>query len=97
MPSSGQEPPQALVDPPLDPNAFAPTSRASGLLYPNPEQPTCEVLLNVKTLNTTGSQNQQPTSSPVATSVQSAISLQIENLNSTAFEVENFPNQMPKS
>lgn len=73
--------------PPLDPKLFEPTNRTTGLLNPNPVNPTCEVLLDIKTVNTTGPAQQQPSASQVASSVQSNISMQIANLNATEFEV----------
>ena len=76
-----------VAAPPLDPKAFAPTGRTTGLLYPNPVNATCEVLMDLMTRNATASQTQQPTASQVASSVDTDLSLQIENLNSTAFEV----------
>lgn len=82
---SAQAPPTAA--PPMDPRIFAPTNRTTGLLYPNPDNPSCEVLLDIKTRNTTSPNVQEPTSSPVASSVLSDLSLQIQNLNLTAFEV----------
>ena len=77
----------AIAAPPLDDRVFAPSTRITGLLGPNPVNATCEVLLDLKTVNTTASQQQEPTSSQVASSVQTAMSLQIENLNSTAYGV----------
>lgn len=74
-------------DAPFDPGYFAPTPHQLGLLYANPENATCEVLISITELNTTGPSQHQATASPVASSVTSNLTMQIENLLETEYEV----------
>lgn len=69
----------------LSPEAFAPTSRVTGIILPNPDNTTCWVLIGVKQIGTTPSIQVEPTASPVASSVRSILSLQVESLNQTAY------------
>jgi hypothetical protein len=79
----------------LSPEAFAPTSRVTGIILPNPDNTTCWVLIGVKQIGTTPSIQVEPTASPVASSVRSILSLQVESLNQTAYVVMTLPSYPP--
>ena len=73
--------------PAISPSYFAPSNVISPLLFPNPENPTCEVLIYIKEVSSTGPDQRDPSASPVASSVTSAVDFQCDNLNSTDLEV----------
>ena len=78
---------------PLDEEYFAPTTRVTGLTYPNPPNCTCQVVMGVQQTSTTGPDHAQPTTSPVPSAVDGSVTLQIENLADFAYEVRRLPFQ----
>lgn len=86
----------AQLSPAIPPSYFGPSSAISPVLLPNPVNPTCQVLIFIKTLSTTNSSQQNPTAEQVASSVTTRVDYQCENLNSTDTPVSQPLSSLPQ-